>query len=69
MNKIQVLYNKTLSISVGSGSDVIIPEDKSVFLYAMLLSIGVGGLSSLLFHLTIKPADKTMKKVFLQEQT
>ena len=48
---------------------MIIPEDKSVFLYAMLLSIGVGGLSSLLFHLTIKPADKTMKKVCLQKQT
>ena len=67
MYKIQILYNKALFISVGSGSDVIIPEDKSVFLYAMLLSIGVGGLSSLLFHLTIKPADKTMKKVFLKE--
>ena len=63
----QNISNYALSISVGSGSDVIIPEDKSVFLYAMLISIGVGGLSSLLFPLTIKPADKTMKKVFLQE--
>ena len=44
-------------------SDVITPEDKNVFLYAMLFTIGLGGLSSLLFHFTVKPADQSMKKV------
>jgi len=43
-------------------SDVITPEDKNVFLYSMLFTIGLGGLSSLLFHFSVKPADKSMNK-------
>ena len=48
----------------GSDSNDINPDDSDTFRNAMLISIGVGGLSSLVFHLVVKAADKSVKKVF-----
>ena len=52
-------------IIVGTGGDEIVPGDKGVFRDAMLISIGIGGLSSLVFHLVVKAMDKTPRKVFM----
>ena len=51
------------SIIVGTGGDAIVPGDKGVFRDAMLISIGIGGLSPLVFHLVVKATDKTPRKV------
>ena len=48
---------------MGSDSKEIVPDDQIVFRNSMLVSIFVGGLSSIVFHLVVKAADKKEVKV------
>ena len=41
----------------------IVPDDKKVFQDSMIISILVGGVSSLVFHFVVKATDKTQRKV------
>ena len=56
--------HNAIAINIGGGSsDEICPDDTSSFRNIMLISIAVGGLSSVAFHVCVKPTEETNKKV------
>ena len=50
--------------AAGGSSDKIGPDNVETFRDVMLISVvGIGGLSSLIFHIIIKPSSEASKKV------
>ena len=50
--------------AAGGSSDKIGPDNVETFRDVMLISVvGIGGLSSLIFHIIIKPSSEVSKKV------